>query len=78
MSSTTLVEGLFFHLGAGTTQFEPFAAFDQLITNRTFAQFELGADLPVNTDIAPHSLFSTRRSALPSLPIMALAGCIRP
>jgi mono/diheme cytochrome c family protein len=43
--------------GAGTTQFEPFAAYDQLITNRTFLQFELGADLPVNTNIAPRSLF---------------------
>ena len=43
--------------GAGTTQFEPFAAYDQLITNRTFAQFELGADLPVNTSISPRSLF---------------------
>lgn len=43
--------------GAGTTQFEPFVAYDQLITNRTFAQFQLGADLPVNTDIAPRSLF---------------------
>ena len=43
--------------GAGTTQIEPFAAYDQLITNRTFAQFELGADLPVNTSIAPRSLF---------------------
>ncbi|HEV2620130.1 MAG TPA: cytochrome c, partial [Acidobacteriaceae bacterium] len=43
--------------GASTTQFEPFAAYDQLITNRTFAQFELGADLPVNTVIAPRSLF---------------------
>jgi hypothetical protein len=35
---------------AGTTQFEPFAAYDQLITNRTFAQVHIGADLPVNTD----------------------------
>jgi mono/diheme cytochrome c family protein len=43
--------------GAGTTQFEPFAAYDQLITNRTFAQFELGADLPVDSSISPRSLF---------------------
>ena len=43
--------------GAGTTQFEPFAAYDQLITNRTFLQFELGADLPVNTSVAPRSMF---------------------
>jgi mono/diheme cytochrome c family protein len=43
--------------GAGTTQFEPFAAYDQLITNRTFLQLQLGADLPVDTGIAPRSLF---------------------
>ena len=43
--------------GAGTTQFEPFAAYDQLITNRTYAQLQLGADLPVNTSTAPRSLF---------------------
>ena len=43
--------------GAGTTQFEPFAAYDQLITNRTFVQLQLGADLPVDTSVAPRSLF---------------------
>lgn len=43
--------------GAGTTQFEPFAAYDQLLTNRTFLQLQLGADLPVDTAIAPRSLF---------------------
>ena len=43
--------------GAGTTQFEPFAAYDQLLTNRTFLQFQLGADLPVDTGVAPRSLF---------------------
>ena len=43
--------------GAGTTQIEPFAAYDQLITNRTFVQLQLGADLPVDTSIAPRSLF---------------------
>ena len=43
--------------GAGTTQFEPFAAYDQLITNRTFLQLQLGADLPVDTTISPRSLF---------------------
>ncbi len=48
--------------GAGTTQFEPFAAYDQLITNRTFLQLQLGADLPVNTTVAPRSMFF--RSAL--------------
>ena len=43
--------------GAGTTQFEPFVAFDQLFRENTFFQFQLGADLPVNTTIAPRSLF---------------------
>ena len=43
--------------GTGVTQFEPFAAYDQLITNRTFLQLQLGADLPVDTTIAPRSLF---------------------
>ncbi len=43
--------------GAGTTQFEPFLAYDQLITNRTFVQTELGADLPVDSSISPRSLF---------------------
>ena len=43
--------------GAGTTQFEPFAAYDQLITNKTFAQFELGADLPADASVSPRSLF---------------------
>ena len=48
--------------GAGTTQFEPFAAYDQLLTNRSFVQLQLGADLPVDTSSAPRSLFF--RSAL--------------
>lgn len=43
--------------GSGTTQFEPFAAYDQLMTDRTFLQLQLGADLPVDTSIAPRSLF---------------------
>jgi hypothetical protein len=43
--------------GAGTTQFEPFAAFDQLFKENTFFQFQLGADLPVNTSVAPRNLF---------------------
>ena len=43
--------------GAGTTQFEPFMAFDQLLTDRTFVQLQLGSDLPVNTSVAPRSLF---------------------
>jgi mono/diheme cytochrome c family protein len=43
--------------GAGTTQFEPFAAFDQLFKENTFLQTQLGADLPVDSSIAPRSMF---------------------
>jgi len=43
--------------GAGTTQFEPFAAFDQLFKENTFIQTQLGADLPMDTSIAPRSMF---------------------
>jgi len=43
--------------GAGTTQFEPFAAFDQLFKENTFLQFEAGADLPFGTSVAPRSMF---------------------
>src|SRR5258707_12581899 len=43
--------------GAGTTQFETFAAFDQLFEENTFLQTQLGADLPVDTSIAPRSMF---------------------
>ena len=43
--------------GNGTTTFEPFAAFDQFFPTNTFLQFQLGADLPHRTDIAPQSLF---------------------
>ena len=43
--------------GAGTTQFEPFAAFDQLFRENTFLQFEAGADLPFDTTVAPRSMF---------------------
>jgi len=43
--------------GAGTTTFETFAAFDQLFPTNTWVQFQLGADLPHRTDIAPQSLF---------------------
>jgi mono/diheme cytochrome c family protein len=43
--------------GNGTTTFEPFAAFDQLFRTNTFIQFQMGADLPRHTDIAPQSLF---------------------
>src|SRR5665213_1354571 len=43
--------------GAGTTQFEPFAAFDQLFKNNTFVQTQLGADLPVDPSVSPRSMF---------------------
>jgi hypothetical protein len=43
--------------GAGTTTFEPFVAFDQLFPTNTWFQFQLGADLPVKTDIAPQAMF---------------------
>ncbi|MEO7004593.1 MAG: cytochrome c [Acidobacteriaceae bacterium] len=43
--------------GAGTMQFEPFAAFDQLFKENTFLQFQLGADLPVDTGTTPRSMF---------------------
>ena len=43
--------------GSGTTQFEPFAAFDQLFKENTFLQFQLGSDLPVDTSVAPRSMF---------------------
>jgi hypothetical protein len=43
--------------GAGTTQFEPFAAFDQLFKENTFVQTQLGADLPVDTSVAPRNLY---------------------
>lgn len=43
--------------GAGTTVFEPFASFDQLFRSNTWVQFQMGADLPHNTKIAPQSMF---------------------
>jgi hypothetical protein len=43
--------------GSGTTQFEPFVAFDQLFKENTFMQFQLGADLPVDTSVVPRSMF---------------------
>jgi cytochrome c5 len=43
--------------GTGTTQFEPFAAFDQLFKTNTFFQLQVGADLPVDTSVAPRSMF---------------------
>jgi mono/diheme cytochrome c family protein len=43
--------------GAGTAQFEPFAAFDQLFKENTFLQTQLGADLPFDTKVAPRSMY---------------------
>jgi len=43
--------------GSGTTTFEPFAAFDQLVKDKTFLQFQLGADFPANTSISPNHMF---------------------
>ena len=43
--------------GAGTAQFEPFAAYDQLFKNNFFVQTELGADLPFDASVTPRSMF---------------------
>lgn len=43
--------------GSGTTQFEPFAAYDQLFKENTFLQFQLGSDLPFDTTVAPRTIF---------------------
>jgi mono/diheme cytochrome c family protein len=43
--------------GTGTTTFETFAAAGQLFPTNTFLQFQLGADLPRHTDIAPQAMF---------------------
>jgi len=44
-------------LGSGVTTFETFVAYDQLLPHLTFIQFQGGADLPVDTKIAPRSTF---------------------
>jgi mono/diheme cytochrome c family protein len=44
-------------LGAGTTTFESFAAFDQVFRSNTFVQLQFGADLPFHTDKEPQSIF---------------------
>jgi mono/diheme cytochrome c family protein len=43
--------------GAGTTVFEPFAAFDQLFKTNTWVQFQVGAELPHDSRKSPQSLF---------------------
>ncbi len=43
--------------GAGTTTFEPFAAFDQLFKENTWLQFQAGADITADTSKTPRSMF---------------------
>lgn len=43
--------------GAGTTTFEPFAAYDQLIRGTSFLQLQVGADITVDSSKSPRSLF---------------------
>ncbi len=44
-------------LGSGVTTFGTFVAFDQLFPHYIFVQFQGGANLPVNTAIAPRSAY---------------------
>lgn len=44
-------------LGEGVSTFETFVAYDQLLPAKTFLQFQGGADLPVDTSVAPRSAF---------------------
>ena len=44
-------------LGSGTTTFETFAAYGQLLPWKSFVQVQGGADLPVDTGQSPQSLF---------------------
>jgi hypothetical protein len=43
--------------GAGTTTFEPFLAYDQLLGERNFVQLELGGDVTFDASKSPRSLF---------------------
>ena len=43
--------------GSGVTTFETFAAYGQLLPANFFLEFQGGADLPVNTQIAPKAVF---------------------
>ena len=43
--------------GTGTTTFGTFASFGQMLPANSFLQVQGGADLPVNTDKAPQSVF---------------------
>jgi hypothetical protein len=46
-----------YDFGTGTTSFEVFGAFDQLVGKSTFVQTQLGGELPVNSAKAPQALF---------------------
>lgn len=43
--------------GAGTTTFEPFLAYDQLLGDLNFLQFQLGGDVTFDASKSPRSLF---------------------
>jgi cytochrome c553 len=43
--------------GAGTPTFEPFLAYDQLLGERNFLQFQLGGDVTFDTNKSPRTLF---------------------
>jgi hypothetical protein len=43
--------------GAGTTTFEPFLAYDQLLGERNFLQFQLGGDVTFDASKSPRSMF---------------------
>lgn len=43
--------------GAGTTTFEPFLAYDQLLGDWTFLQFQLGGDVTFDSNKSPRSMF---------------------
>lgn len=45
------------NLGTGVSTFETFAAFGQMLPGKTFLQLQGGAELPVNTKIAPQAVF---------------------
>jgi hypothetical protein len=45
------------NFGAGTTTFEPFLAYDQLLGERNFLQFQLGGDVTFDSTKSPRRLF---------------------
>lgn len=44
-------------LGSGTTTFGAFGSYGQLLPGQFFFQGQMGADLPVHTDVVPRSMF---------------------